>query len=242
MTISTTKAGSLHFKVHGEFLTNLARNLWAEGQCSKAIRLLSHGIVDFTEELALAVCTGRKKLVGVNNLRLVKDNAKKDNRGLKLPSSIAEMAQINECQIESLECEKNRIVTDVSNRYERIENDVLKSDSQEKLLYNLQQSVGPGHSPKPTTDFLKWENGWLAPDGKFYACKYQGHIALAEHLGLQGTHIEDAGWVKLQSGIWLYPFYLKGQGVTQAQLDTLFDWHRAKKIDMKPWMKVVDEA
>lgn len=233
-------SGTLYFKVYGEFLTNLARNLWAEGECSKAIGLLSRGIVDFTEELALAVCTGRKKLVGVNDLRLVKDNATKDNRGLRLPKSIVEMARINEKRIDQLELQKNEIVTGASARFDRIERDVLESDSHVELMENLQDSVGPGHAPEPTKDFFKWDNGWLAPDGKLYPCAYQGHIALAEHLGLRGTQIEDDGWIKLQNGNWLYPFYLKKHGVTQAQLDTLFDWHIATKVDLKPWMKIVE--
>lgn len=232
--------GTLHFKIHGEFLTNLARNLWAEGECSKAIGLLSRGIIGFTEELALAVCTGRKKLVGVNNLRLVKDNAKRDNRGLHLPKSVAEMAKLKDDEIETLRHEKNEIVSSVSQRFDRIEKDVLDSHSDLQLMDKLQQSVGPGHPQKPTTEFTKWDNGWLSPDGKLYPCEYQGHIALAENLGLEGTDIEDAGWIKLQDGGWLYPFYLRSQGVTQAQLDTLFDWHRANKINMKPWMKLVE--
>lgn len=237
-----TESGVLHFTITGEFLTAISRNLWAEGACSKALRMLIHGLHGFTEENALAVLTGRKKLVGENTLQLVKDNAKTDNRGLKLPRSVAEMARLKDSEIESLRREKNEIVSGVSERFDRIEKDVLESCGDFDLMDKLQDSVGPGYSPKPTKDFLKWENGWLSPDGNFYGCGYQRHIALAEDLGLEGTAIEDAGWIKLQNGGWLYPFYLKKQGVKQAQIDTLFDWHQTNKVEMKSWMKVVDEA
>lgn len=80
--------------------------------------------------------------------------------------------------------------------------------------------------------------GWLAPDGKFYACESWEHESFAwrltEMLGIKdhynaGRELEAAGWVKLKSGDWMV---ICREDVSQRQLDALFDWALAKKLTL----------
>ena len=82
---------------------------------------------------------------------------------------------------------------------------------------------------EPEPDVLQGNTttGWLAPDGKFYACPAYAHIhmgdALAEFFYSEEEYpssvlLERKGWGHISnSGVSIYR-------TTQAQLDTLFDW------------------
>jgi len=62
------------FVVHGEFLTNAARKLWAEFSFKAALELLSCGVEGLTFNYQIDIIEGRKKLIGSNTLELVDDN------------------------------------------------------------------------------------------------------------------------------------------------------------------------
>lgn len=91
--------------------------------------------------------------------------------------------------------------------------------------------------------------GWLGPDGKFFACAYWGHLTLARKLyyringksaaycGSYDDWLERNGWRKLQDGRW---FFHDDGRVTQAQLDAMFRWCRARNVPMPLWAHVGD--
>lgn len=72
-TISRRKIGNLNFSVSGQCMTDMARSRWEEKNPKQALNLLScaEGIplID-----CIGIIEGRLKLVGVNDVRLEKDN------------------------------------------------------------------------------------------------------------------------------------------------------------------------
>ncbi len=77
---------------------------------------------------------------------------------------------------------------------------------------------------KHSKDFIKYKQGWVLPDGKFYPCLVSmEHIWLANKLGKTEKEAENAGWMKISySVIGIYVICMKKP--TQKQLNTLFDW------------------
>lgn len=61
----------LHFSIDGSWLTEHARNLVREDRWEDALRLLVENLDGFTWDDGIAVLSGRKCLVGINNLELV---------------------------------------------------------------------------------------------------------------------------------------------------------------------------
>lgn len=78
--MATTKIG---FKIHGDYLTNLVRSFWVEGEPMKALEIMESGFPTVSPIHRMDVCLGKKKLVGVNDLTLVADDATEHN-GLPL--------------------------------------------------------------------------------------------------------------------------------------------------------------
>jgi hypothetical protein len=240
----------LHFSVTGEFITGISRNLWAEGEHAKAIKLLVDGVRGFSECMALEVVTGQKKLVGTNLLKLVKDNATKDDRGLDLPKSAAAAFTKNREALDEATKEAAEVARAASETFADIEDAVLADAdkrSQARAVENridahwdrIGKVLGYVPKPEPTTEYEKWDAGWMAPNGKFYGCKYHGHIALAEELDITEPDCEREGWLKLQNDIWVRPWlYMERYGghITQLQLDALFDWHQKKGKKLSDWM------
>lgn len=74
--MATTKIG---FKIHGDYLTNLVRNVWVEGDPMKALAIMESAFPTMDPIRRMAVCLGKKKLVGVNELKLVDDDATTHN-------------------------------------------------------------------------------------------------------------------------------------------------------------------
>lgn len=70
------KTKIVHFSVEGEFLTNFARGLFIEDTPKKAVNFLKESIIGFPEDLTIDVVTGKKKLTGLNDLFVKKDNVK----------------------------------------------------------------------------------------------------------------------------------------------------------------------
>jgi hypothetical protein len=82
-------------------------------------------------------------------------------------------------------------------------------------------------SPLPQDELKGAEYGLITPDGEFYSCGYAGHYALAFGLTQSGKlNINEThghyGAVHV-SGFEFDNIY-KGYRVTQAQLDTMFDY------------------
>lgn len=69
------------FKIEGSFITNHARDLVIEQSFDAAIRFLKESIIDFSYDNCIEIISGKSKLIGVNNLKLVKEN--KNNENLK---------------------------------------------------------------------------------------------------------------------------------------------------------------
>ena len=75
--------------------------------------------------------------------------------------------------------------------------------------------------------------GWISPDGKYFHCGYQGHIALANKIcfGMVDTnnaeyYLEEHGWCKIYKSLFedKYHVYVGGNYViTDAQMKTLIN-------------------
>ena len=102
---------------------------------------------------------------------------------------------------------------------------------------------------KPTSIKKKGvADGWIAPDGKFFQCGFQGHIRLADDLMEAGIFasknfnterkLEQSGWIKLSAnGI----LNFEDVRVTKRQQDAIFDFmesHKMKKISYNGRSKV----
>lgn len=76
---------------------------------------------------------------------------------------------------------------------------------------------------------LTSDTGWLDVEGIFYGCGLGMHIALAERIcdrlypDAQNAEewLEKVGWVKCTDGEW---WYLREEGVTKKQMETLKKW------------------
>lgn len=79
------ESGTVHFTLHGDALTRLARSWWAdELEIERALRLLVTGLHGMTEHVAIQVLTGYAKLEGVNHFTLESDNTKTSEHGNQL--------------------------------------------------------------------------------------------------------------------------------------------------------------
>ena len=86
------------------------------------------------------------------------------------------------------------------------------------------------------------ELGWIARNGKFYACYYRGHATLAEKItgSVYGEReLEERGWIKLAGDPpidkWDFFFLPKRpMKITQKQWDFIFDWCRKKNKQFPP--------
>lgn len=73
--------------------------------------------------------------------------------------------------------------------------------------------------------------GWISPEGRYFHCGYQGHIALADHIcfGMVDTdnaeyYLEEHGWCKIYKSLFAdkYRVYIGGKYViNDAQMQTL---------------------
>jgi heat shock protein HspQ len=90
-------------------------------------------------------------------------------------------------------------------------------------------------TPKPTKN-LKWDNGWLLPNGNFYPCEggTMEHIWLADRLGKTENEAEQAGWIKLGKGM-LGIHICAFKKPTKKQFNFLFDWSEFKKDRQKEY-------
>lgn len=92
--------------------------------------------------------------------------------------------------------------------------------------------------------------GWLAPDGKFYACRAYVHISLGEALDEyfygrskenpwrrshgSSTHLEEMRWAHIADHGVYWRTDDHDRSPTQAQRDTLWDWFVEIKDKLDP--------
>lgn len=69
--MGTARSEHLHFSIDGEWLTEHSRNLVREDRWEDALHLLVESLHGFTWNDGIEVLSGRKWLVGINNLELV---------------------------------------------------------------------------------------------------------------------------------------------------------------------------
>lgn len=223
------KEGVLHFKISGEFVTRISRNLWAEGASAKALRLLVVGLHGMTEEIAFKILKGDKKLVGWNsNIKLVPDKATKDSRGLPLPKSLAGVFAERDKAIEKERAYGQEMAKRAGDLTDRVERTILGSRFGVDMYDNLKEVVLPEEEekPKPTKAWTDWTSGWLSLDGDFYGCEYTAHTRLAHKLGFDDGAPDKQGWIKYQRREWVY---VGRNPITQKQIDALYDWSVAMK-------------
>lgn len=80
---------TLHFTVSGEWLTQFARERYKETKDKQVgINFLTGSLIGFPEDLALQVITGKKKLVGDNEVIIEEDNAVVRPYGIIHPTDI----------------------------------------------------------------------------------------------------------------------------------------------------------
>ena len=88
--MSRGRCRSLNFVVHGEKITELARDKYKESKDVDAgIDFLCRALIGFPRDLAEMVVKGSKKLVGVNEVYLEDDDAEVVPYGYIQPSDIS---------------------------------------------------------------------------------------------------------------------------------------------------------
>ena len=249
------KEGVLHFTITGEFITRQARELWAEGAYSKALRLLMDGLHDMTLDVAIKICTGRLKLKGANEyVHAVKDDTEDDGRGIPLVG-IIEAFEALEKKDEAAEKFMHDHASSVADAYSKVVDEVRDStrkfwnrgfdtilQKEENRLRALKAGPQrPAVKPKPLSKdkALKAMNGWLNRNGKLFGCNWYEHSTLADQLHDDGERgLEKAGWAKLSNGPifkgWLYQSKL---GHTSSQAQFIWEWCTEHKQRKPYWLK-----
>lgn len=250
-----------HFTITGAFVTRHARSLWAEGRAAEALRFLVEDMEGMTEETALLICTGKKKLVGKDSeIILEDDQATTDSRDIPLPSAI-EVFMRKDHTAKEAERDLNvvlGIAKETEEQWgvppvgkfprirmqiawdrkkptpeERREADMILDGMIQEMIDRTSGNEEKG-TPEPDTKF-KAESGWLSPEGDLYPCHYRGHIHLANLLGQGEFALESSGWIKLSACRWFPADYEKP--VTQKQFDTISAWCEKHKAKMEEWIK-----
>lgn len=90
-----------------------------------------------------------------------------------------------------------------------------------------------------SADITKHRHGWLRPDGKFFACRREGHLDLLSDLEIHWHEADKIGWCKIATGLdgetFLYHAkVLAGGEATQAQINAIDRHCTAFKIPL-PW-------
>lgn len=249
-----------HFTIDGAFITSHCRHLWSEGRAAEALRFLVEGLEGISEEIALLVCTGKKKLIGRDaEIGLADDDVQMDDRGVRLPSAL-EIFMRKDHKVEQAEKNINAVLGIYSEAEEKwgfppvgkiqrgrmqIAWDRKKQDfTQQKDVQRLLETrvvemrgrtmSGSDTPPEPDRE-LGSKTGWLSPDGLLYPCHYRGHHRLAVRLGKDEYTLESQGWIKLQEEQWL-PLDVS-RPVTQRQFDTISAWSHRHKIQIERWIK-----
>lgn len=110
-----------------------------------------------------------------------------------------------------------------------------------RFVGGIKSGLSPGDANslnlEPYKGHLAGVDGWLSPDGTFYACSYHDHLVYADKLcgkmryqrvnrfpyELNGEYtLEKMGWLKISLNKIVV---CKGMNITKRQLDFLFDYY-----------------
>lgn len=73
-TTKTNTCNVVHFSIHGNFLTNLAREKWIEDNPKNAVDFLVESLPGMPQSLAIQILIGKNKLEGINDLYVEDDD------------------------------------------------------------------------------------------------------------------------------------------------------------------------
>ncbi|HFB07047.1 MAG TPA: hypothetical protein ENJ92_01240 [Chloroflexi bacterium] len=76
-------------------------------------------------------------------------------------------------------------------------------------------------------------DGWLSPEGKFYACGWMEHINLADRLGYSSRRLEKMGWIKLSAN----RFFAGESKASQAQINLIWDFCQEYDRPLPWWLE-----
>ncbi|MHB8156665.1 MAG: hypothetical protein ACYDEQ_04665 [Desulfocucumaceae bacterium] len=98
---------------------------------------------------------------------------------------------------------------------------------------------------------LKNQDGWLEPNGDFYACSYEKHWQFADEIckkykyrlmarflfNLDAEYtLEVNGWVKISLG---KAYYHREKPLTKKQADFLFDYYLANEQNILEYRRII---
>lgn len=106
-------------------------------------------------------------------------------------------------------------------------------------------------SLEPFTGDLKNRDGWVDPEGSFYACSYEDHWRFADEMCKKKKYrlmsrflfnldseytLEVNGWIKISLG---RVHYHNEKPMTKKQIDLLFDYFVANGKEMKEFNRLM---
>lgn len=94
-----------------------------------------------------------------------------------------------------------------------------------QLFKSERSGVIPGGG---STELLNLRDAWISPKGVWHPVARWRHEEYGHDMFDMGwAEMKQAGWIKLSEGDWRW----EDNGVTQAQLDAVYDWHVANTED-----------
>lgn len=175
------RVSTLTFKVDGEYITHLARQLWVEKRFDKAIKILMtyHGM---TLDIADSILMGRKKLKGVNEKTKLADDNATECCGIKLRprAEVEEARRKKEVADERAMRERHILEREERDREEEagrhqeelanLERDFATDGTTDAVRHYASQSGDAGllaalnsGGIENATSFLEMKNRFLAP-------------------------------------------------------------------------------
>lgn len=152
------KCEKLFFRVRGEDISRLAREIWAENSAGceeKAVNLFINGFEGISTSTAIAICSGSKELQGeYPRIKLV------DREGC------------GDLLFERIKYLRDKARPQTVSSLQLLDSTEDEENKPEEELNAL---------PEIDREFDSI-NGWLAPSGDFYPCQFQEHLNLADLL------------------------------------------------------------
>lgn len=172
----------ISFRIDGGWLTDFVRRrYWYEGlSYEDSFKLLEACLVppdlevsDFIYEAISGVLTGKKKLVGINEVSVEDDNKSKEYFSFLRRKRKSE-------QVDSTSVEPDSSSESFINGHRTVEVKVFCSD---KHLHPFEFYDGTveEYLAVPDPEFTS-NMGLISPSGDFYGCTFASHLFLAQHL------------------------------------------------------------
>lgn len=79
------------------------------------------------------------------------------------------------------------------------------------------------------------DNGWLSPEGDFFACPHDGHTVWIESRDSIFSEFaaERLGWIKLSRGEWFTSNIARKLSINQFTF--IYEWCQKRSVPMPPW-------